>query len=158
MRTIPRVKRALAGLAAVLTLAGCGGDNAGGGLPAEEPGAAMTRLIRYELAGKLEHSYAMLVTEQRKIVDRKLYVSCPPGPPLADVHIAVLGVRDELFHVPALGRTQTKAVTWRMFIGDAQGEPIAEASVGHLIAQDGQWRWTLSPRSFDQLRNRNCPH
>lgn len=153
-----RVKRALAGVAIVVTLAGCGGADRPAGQPAEDPREAMTRVIRYELIGNLEGSYAMLVREQRRIVDRALYVRCPPGPPLEDVHIAVLGVKDELFHVPALGRTPTKAVRWRLFIGDANGEPISESSVGHLIAQDGEWRWTLSARSFLQLKNRSCPY
>jgi hypothetical protein len=147
------VKR-LALLAVLLATAGCGGS----GGPAEEPGLAMQRLIKYELAGQLERSYAMLVREQRQIVSQALYVRCPPGPPIAGVTVLVLGVKDETIDVPALGRTKTKAVRWRMTLPDAQGDPITQSSTGHLIAQEGEWRWTLSASSFASFKQRVCPY
>ena len=139
---------------ALVAAAGCGGR----GNPAEEPGRAMQRLIEYELAGQLERSYAMLVREQREVVSQALYVRCPPGPPIAGVTVLVLDVKDETIDVPALGRTKTKAVHWRMTLSDAQGDPITQSSIGHLIAQEGHWRWTLSPASFASFKQRVCPY
>jgi hypothetical protein len=147
------VKRLAILAGALLVTAGCGGRG-----PAEEPGRAMQRLIEYELAGQLERSYAMLVREQRAVVSQDLYVRCPPGPPIAGVTVLVLGVKDETIDVPALGRTKTKAVRWRMTLPDAQGDPITQSSTGHLIAQEGEWRWTLSPASFASFKQRVCPY
>ena len=150
-----RVKR-IAAFTAILALTGCAGGPSGG--PAEQPGTAMQRLIKYELAGELEQSYAMLVREQREIVSKELYVRCPPGPPIAGVTVLVLGVQDETIDVPALGRTRTKAVRWRMTLPDAQGDPITQSSTGHLIEQEGEWRWTLSKGSFESFKQRTCPY
>jgi hypothetical protein len=152
MRGVKRV----AACAAVLALAGCGGM--GSGSPSEQPGEAMQRLIKYELAGELELSYAMLVREQREIVSKELYVRCPPGPPIAGVTVLVLGVEDETIDVPALGRTRTKAVRWRMTLPDVQGDPIMQSSTGHLIEQEGEWRWTLSRGSFESFKQQTCPY
>jgi hypothetical protein len=79
----------------------------------------------------------MLVREQREIVDRELYVSCPAGLPIQNADVVVLGVRDEAFEVPALGRTPTKAVTWQLTMHPGDGEPIRLSDTGRLIAQDG---------------------
>jgi hypothetical protein len=148
------VKRLAFLAVAVVAAAGCGGR----GGPTEEPGLAMQRLIKYELAGQLERSYAMLVREQRQVVSQELYVRCPPGPPIAGVTVLVLDVKDETIDVPALGRTKTKAVHWRMTLPDAQGDPITQSSTGHLIAQEGHWRWTLSQSSFASFKQRVCPY
>jgi hypothetical protein len=143
-------------LAATLLAAGCGAT--GGAAPSEEPGRAMQRLIKYELAGRLEQSYAMLVRQQRAVVEKNLYVRCPPGPPISGVTVLVLAVSDETIEVPALGPTKTKAVRWRMTLPDAQGNPLSQSDTGHLIAQDGQWRWTLSKSSFESFKQRVCPY
>ena len=153
--------RRLAGaLAAVVLVAGCGGLGSASeadSLPRDDPGQAMITLIQHELAGRLGHSWALLVREQRAIVDRALYVRCPNGRPVADVEIVVLGVKDEDFTVPALGKTRTKAVRWRMTVPQPGMEPVTYDRTGHLIAQDGKWRWTLSPGSFASYRAGNCP-
>jgi hypothetical protein len=142
-------------LAATLLAAGCGAE---GGTPSEEPGRVMQRLIKYELAGRLEQSYAMLVRQQQAVVEKNLYVRCPPGPPISGVTVLVLGVSDETIEVPGLGRTKTKAVRWRMTLPDAQGNPLSQSDTGHLIAQDGHWRWTLSKSSFESFKQRVCPY
>ena len=113
--------RALAALAALATaggiaaLAGCGGNGGGSAakLPDEDPGRVMTAVIRHELEGKRELSYKMLVRAQRAAVPPKFYASCSPGPAMDenDVDVDILGVRDEVYAVPALGRTKTKAVS-----------------------------------------------
>ena len=142
-------------LLAVLVVAGCGGGSQA--LPGEDPGVTLTRLVRFELAGKLERSYAMLVREQRELVDRGLYVSCRPGMPTANAHVSVLGVADETYDVPAVGTTATKAITYRMTFAPKAAEPVSVSDKAHLVAQDGEWRWTLSAKSLARYRNGTCP-
>lgn len=154
MRLAPVLAAAIA-LAALA--AGCGSTAGSGASPAEDPGRAMVRLVQHELAGELGSSYAMLVKEQRKAIDHDLYVHCPPGLPRKDVRVLILGVHDELFEVPALGKVQTKAVTYEMSIPDAKGDRMRVSDTGHLIAQDGHWRWTLSQRSLSALLVGACP-
>jgi hypothetical protein len=125
--------------------------------PQEDPGSVMVRLVRHEFAGRLDRSFAMLVREQRKAVNRDLYLHCLPGVPTTDVKIEILGVHDVLFDVPALGKTKTKAVSFTLSVVGADGNPIRMSDTGHLIAQDGQWRWTLSRRSFSALLAGVCP-
>jgi hypothetical protein len=138
-------------------LAGCGGSPSGNATPSETPGHAMVRLVQHELNGRLASSYAMLIDEQRREVSRDLYVHCPPGPPRNDVRVLVLRVRDQRFDVPGLGQTNTKAVTYEMSIPDANGRRMKISDTGHLIAEDGQWRWTLSQRSLSALLAGACP-
>jgi hypothetical protein len=133
--------------------AGCGG---GDSEPEQHPAEAMARVVRHELAGRREDSFRLLVEEQREAIDRALYLRCSPGAAVRDVRVVVLGVRDETFAVPALGSTETKAVRWQMTLQE-NGEPLTLARTGHLIEQDGEWRWTLSADSFALLENGECP-
>jgi hypothetical protein len=118
----------------------------------------MQRLVKYELAGQLARSYEMLVREQRAVVARKDYLRCRPGPPISGIAVLVLGVDDETIDVPALGQTKTKAVRWRITVPDAAGNDMSQSDTGHLIAQDGKWRWTLSASSFESFKERVCPY
>jgi hypothetical protein len=148
------VKRSLAGLAGVVAVAaGCGGSSAA---PSEDPGQVMKTVIRHELSGQRGLSYRMLVREQRKVVTARFYRSCSPGPSMqeSDVEVGILGVHDEVFAVPALGQTKTKAVSYRIDFHDGT-QPITDK--GHLIAQDGHWRWTLSASSFGSFVKGSCP-
>ena len=152
------MRPALVLLAATLALAGCGASgSSNAAMPDEAPGHAMVRLVQHELQGRLASSYAMLVKEQRKEVDHDLYVRCPPGLPRDDVRVLILGVRDQMFDVPAIGRVATKAVTYEMSIPDAKGDRMRITDTGHLVAQEGQWRWTLSQRSLSALLAGACP-
>jgi hypothetical protein len=117
----------------------------------------MVRLVRHEFAGRLGSSYAMLIREQRDAVDRNLYLRCKPGLPTSAVQVAVLAVKDELFAVPVLGKVETKAVKYEMSVPDASGKRIKIVDKGHLIAQDGKWRWTLSERSLSAFLAGACP-
>jgi hypothetical protein len=147
-----------AALALVVVAAGCGGGGSGSAAaPAEDPSQAFTRLVHQELSGQRESSYRMLVRAQREVVPRSLYVSCSPGSPI-DGEVVVVKVFDEEFAVPQLGRTQTKAVKWRLIVHPPDGgDPITLSRKGHLIAEDGEWRWTLSPKSFASFRAGVCP-
>jgi hypothetical protein len=150
---------ALAVLLAILG-GGCGGGSGStaGATPAEDPSQAFTRLVHQELSGQRESSYRMLVRAQRAVVPRSLYVSCSPGSPIEDADIVVMRVFDEEFSVPELGRTKTKAVSWRMIVRPPDGsDPITLNRKGHLIAEEGEWRWTLSPKSFASFRAGVCP-
>ena len=152
------MKRLLAGLAltvgAVSIAAGCGGS--GSAQPSEDPGQVMKAVIRHELSGRRDASYRMLVSEQRKAVTARLYKSCSPGAAMreSDVEVGISGVHDEVFSVPAIGKTKTKAVTYKIDFHDGT-KPIRDT--GHLIAQDGHWRWTLSASSFDSFSKGSCP-
>lgn len=117
----------------------------------------MARVVQHELAGRRGHSWDLLVREQRDLINRGLYVRCSPGSPIHDAKVVVLGVTDETFTVPALGPTATKAVRWRMIVPVPDDEPLTLSRTGHLIAQDGKWRWTLSAESFAVLESGGCP-
>jgi hypothetical protein len=147
-----------AALGAVM-LAGCGSSPRSSGVaqPKEDPAKAMVRLVQQEFAGRLERSYAMLIREQRDAVAQKLYVKCKPGYPTNQARVLVLGVKDEEFNVPVLGKTQTKAIRYEMSVPDAGGKRIKTVSTGHLIAQDGTWHWTLSERSLSAFLAGGCP-
>jgi hypothetical protein len=152
-----RVKRAAFATIALLAIAasGCG---SGSSTPKENPEQAFSRLVHHELAGRRASSYAMLISEQRDVVPRSLYVSCSPGAPVDDADVVVVKIFDEEFSVPRLGRIQTKAVDWRLVVHPPDGsDPITINRKGHLIAQDGHWRWTLSPKSFASFRAGVCP-
>lgn len=152
------MRPALTLLAAAFVLAGCGASGSSdAATPDEAPGRAMVRLVQHELQGQLASSYAMLVREQRKEVDHDLYVRCSPGLPRKDVRVLILAVRDQMFDVPAIGRVATKAVTYEMSIPDAKGDRMRITDTGHLVAQEGQWRWTLSQRSLSALLAGACP-
>ncbi len=145
---------ALAPLVGAIALAaGCGGGSSA--TPSEDPGTVMKTLIRHELAGERDQSYAMLVSEQRDVVSPQLYRSCSPGQAMdpAKVAVRILGVRDTTFTVPGRGKTAAKAVRYRIDLHD--GNPIEDT--GHLIAEKGHWRWTLSPQSFAAMKQGNCP-
>ena len=66
--------RLLAGLApaaaAVAVLAGCGGSSEAA--PKEDPGQVMKSVVKHELSGDRDLSYAMLVREQRDAVPAAL--------------------------------------------------------------------------------------
>ena len=149
-----RPMRRLLPILVLLALAGCGGNSSSG--PSEDPGAAMTRIIRLELSGQRDLSYQLLIREERRLVDRRLYRACAPGPKVHDATIEVRGVRDETAVVPVIGRTKTKAVSWRLTVKEA-GSPVTVSNVGHLIAQDGHWHWTLTAESLKLLRAGLCP-
>jgi hypothetical protein len=140
-----------------LLAAACGSSSSGNATPSEDPSRAMVRLVRLELTGQLAGSYSMLVREQREAISHDLYVHCPPGMPRSDVRVLVLGTHDELFDVPALGKVKTKAVRYEMSIPDASGHRMTITDTGHLIAQDGHWRWTLSQSSLSALLAGACP-
>lgn len=152
------MKRLLGALAATVVVSGCGASTASDEpLPGQDPGQAMVTLIEHELAGRLAHSWALLVREQRAVVDRALYIRCPNGLPIDDARVDVLGISDEDFTVPALGKTRTKAVRWRMTVPQPGRSPVTYDRIGHLIAQDGKWRWTLSASTFASYRAGVCP-
>jgi hypothetical protein len=142
--------------AAVAVLSGCGGSSGSTASPKEDPAQVMKAVVSHELAGEQAFTYSMLVREQRKVVSSTLYKSCSPGAKMqaSDVSVAVLGVHDESFTVPALGQTKTKAVKYKIDFHDGT-DPIV--STGHLIAEEGHWRWTLSPSSFDSFSSGSCP-
>ncbi len=140
--------------AAVAVTAGCGGSSTAA--PKEDPAQVMRAVISHELYGQQAYTYNLLVREQRKIVSARLYKSCVPGPKAqpSDFTVAILGVHDESIKVPALGKTKTKAVDYRIDLHDGT-DPIV--STGHLIAEDGHWRWTLSSASFHSFSSGACP-
>jgi len=139
-------------VATVAVVAGCGGGSAAS--PKEDPAQVMKAVVSHELSGEQAFTYKLLVREQRKVVSASLYKSCSPGPKMNGVSVAVLGVRDESYQVPGLGQAKTKAVKYKIDFHDG-GDPIV--STGHLIAQEGHWRWTLSPASFDSFSSGSCP-
>lgn len=152
MRT--RVAATGAVAATIALAAGCGGSSSAA--PKEAPGQVMRAVIAHELYGQQAFTYKLLVREQRRVVGAKLYASCSPGPKAqpSNFTLDILGVRDESFSVPAIGRTKTKAVDYRIDLHDG-ADPIV--STGHLVAEDGHWRWTLSSKSFNSFSSGVCP-
>src|SRR2546422_230937 len=99
----------------------------------------------------------MPVQQQRAANNPRLYVHLLPRPSTTPRKVEIVGVKDEVFDVPALGTVPTKAVRFEMSGVGADGKRIMVPDTGHLIAQDGQWRWTLSRRSFSALLAGACP-
>jgi hypothetical protein len=135
--------------------AGCGGGSSEA-TPSEDPSQAFTRLVHQELTGQRESSYRMLIRAQRAVVPRSLYVNCSPGSPV-DGQVVVTKVSDEEFAVPQLGPTLTKAVSWKLIVHPPGGDAFTLNRKGHLIAEDGEWRWTLSRKSLASFRAGVCP-
>ena len=156
------MKRTLVASAVVAAAAGvasgCGGSSAAQA-PAEDPGQVMKAVIRHELSGERGLSYGMLVTEQRKLVPVRTYRSCSPGPSMkaSAVDVGILGIHDQVVAVPAIGKTKTKAVSYRLVVRAGGGDPTKLEDTGHLIAQEGHWHWTLSASSYDSFVNGSCP-
>jgi hypothetical protein len=153
---VTRALAALALIAAFVALAaGCGGSSAAP-TPSEDPGQVMKAVVKDELSGQRALSYELLVREQRKVVTAGLYKSCSPGASVrvSGVDVGIVGVRDVVFAVPGLGKTKTKAVSYRIDFHNGT-QPITDT--GHLIAQEGHWRWTLSAASFDSFSKGTCP-
>ncbi len=145
-------------LALVAASCGSGSSSDGAVAPDGDPGQVFTRLVRYELSGRRDNSYEMLVSAQRDLVPRSLYVSCSPGAPIDDADVVVVKVFDEDFVVPKLGRTRTKAINWRLVVRPPDGgDPITLNRKGHLIAEDGEWHWTLTEKSLASFRAGLCP-
>ena len=44
-----------------------------------------------------------------------------------------------------------------MSIPDAKGDRMRITDTGHLVAQGGEWRWTLSQRSLSAFLAGACP-
>src|SRR5262249_11819459 len=130
------MRRALVLFAAAFMLAGSGATSSSdASSPPESPGRAMGRLAQHVRRRQRANSYARLVKEKRKAVGHGLFVRCAPGRPREDVRVLILGVRDEMFDVPAIGRVPTKAVTYEMSIPGAKGDRMRTTDTGHLVAQ-----------------------
>jgi hypothetical protein len=157
-RTMSRVKWMLALLAVAVAAATAGcGSSSGAREPREDPGAVMRQVIQLELTGKLDRSWQMLIREQRRIVDRRLYRQCVLGPPVEKADVVILGVADQMFDVAALGRTKTKAVRWKLTTHEVGLGKVTVSHTGHLVQEDGRWHWTLSAASLQHLRAGSCP-
>jgi hypothetical protein len=72
----------------------------------------------------------------------------------SDVSVWITSVHDEEVAVPLLGKRNTKAVGHKIDFHDGTESIV---STGHLIAEQGHWRWTLSGASFESLSGGICP-
>jgi hypothetical protein len=138
-----------------LAPAGCGGGRVA--VPSQRPEAAMKKLLELEFAGMHVRAWGLLVREQREAISRGLFLACQ-GPGLAHVEIEVLDARDEVFDVPGLGKAKTKVLRWKATVSPPGSKAFTLQRTGHLIAQDGVWRWTLSPATFRAYSRGSCTY
>ena len=69
----------------------------------------------------------------------------------------MLRTREEDWQVPGDdGTRDSTAVTYRITVS-LGGDPERITGTGHLLAEDGAWRWILNDRDFKAYRAGRCP-
>ena len=94
------------------------------------------------------------------MVTRQRYVACernaPEFPGQFD-GVEVLRTREEDWQVPGGdGARESTAVTYRITVS-LGGDPERISGTGHLLAEDGAWRWILNDRDFKAYQAGRCP-
>jgi hypothetical protein len=93
---------------------------------------------------------------QRAVGNRSTYVRCELATPIPGrVHsIRVLGRRPEKTVIPALGSTDTEAVTLRIVF---EQTGVTVDHVVHVVRSDGGWRWVLPRARYETYAAHRCP-
>lgn len=150
-----RVLAVLAASAAVAA-AGCGGSNTPEQQPVEFLEALFGQLYRGEHAAAWESLYGA----HQHVVTRRRYVTCErnaPDFPGQFEGVEVLRTREEDWQVPGDdGKRESTAVTYRITVS-LGGDPERITGTGHLLAEDGAWRWILNDRDFKAYQAGRCP-
>ena len=141
----------VAALAAVVVVAGCGGNHD----PARTPaGLAQVRFLEQLYHGNLTGAYATLHPAYQRIVTRKRFVACTRKTALGGLDsIDVLTVYDDPVDIPGEGRVPAKAV--RVRLTSSNGE--ATTFVNHEVEVGSEWRWVLNAAGAHAYKAGRCP-
>jgi hypothetical protein len=141
----------VAAVAAVVLVAGCGGEDDPGRTPA---GLAQVRFLDDLYNGKLESVYATLHPAYQRIVPRSRFVACTRAAALGGLDsIYVLDVYDDPVQVPGAGRVPAKAVRIRLTSSSGGSTTF----VNHEVKVGDRWRWVLNAAGASAYRAGRCP-
>jgi hypothetical protein len=146
------VARALTIIAAVLVLAGCGGEID----PARTPaGAAQVRLLENIYKGRFATAYDELHPAYQRIVPKARFVACSRELGLGGLDsIEILDVYDQSVRIPGAGKVNAKAV--RVRLTSSSGDSL-EPFVNHEVKVGSSWRWVLDEDDARAYEAGRCP-
>ena len=141
----------VAAVAAVVLVAGCGGEDDPGRTPA---GLAQLRFLDDLYNGRLDSAYETLHTAYQRFVPRARFVTCTRKAALGRVDsIEVLDVYDSPVEIPGSGRVGAKAVRVRLTSPDGGSATF----VNHEVEVGSGWRWVLNAAGARAYRAGRCP-
>ena len=150
-----RILAVLAASAAV-AVSGCSGSTT----PDQQPVEFLEALFGQLYRGEHGAAWESLSREHQSVVTRQRYVACErnaPDFPGQFEGVEVLRTREEDWHVPGDdGERESTAVTYRITVS-LGGDPERITGTGHLLAEDGSWRWILNDRDFKAYQAGRCP-
>lgn len=151
MRAVKRI--ALAGLLAVLVLAGCGGDPDPGLTGA---GQAQLQLLEDLYTGRFDDAYDDLHPEHQKLVSLAHFERCGKASIAVGQldTLEILDVRDATIRVPVIGEQKAKAVVIGLTLRSGL---ISEPFTNHSIKLDDRWVWVLNEKAVRAYRQARCP-
>jgi len=147
---VPRA--ALLALAAIVLLAGCGGEID----PARTPaGSAQVRLLENLYNGRYAQAYSDLHPAYQRIVSKGRFVSCTRQLGLGGLDsVEVLDVYDDSVRISGAGEVKAKAVRVRLIpTTGAAPEPL----VNHEVKVGSGWRWVLNEDWARAYAANRCP-
>jgi hypothetical protein len=141
----------VAAVAAVVLVAGCGGEDDPGHAPA---GRAQVRFLDELYNGSPDGVYATLHPAYQRIVPRSRFVACTRAAALGELDsINVLDVYDDPVQLPGAGRVPAKAV--RVRLTSSSGE--STTFVNHEVEVGDRWRWVLNGAAAKAYQAGSCP-
>jgi hypothetical protein len=141
----------VAAVAAVVLVAGCGGEDDPGHTPA---GRAQVRFLDELYNGSPGSVYATLHPAYQRIVPRSRFVACTRAAALGELDsIDVLDVYDDPVQLPGAGRVPAKAV--RVRLTSSSGE--STTFVNHEVEVGDRWRWVLNGAAAKAYQAGHCP-
>ena len=149
-----RILAALA-VSAAVAVSGCGVDP-----PEQQPVEFLEALFGQLYRGEHAAAWDTLYGAHQDVVTRQRYAACErnaPAFPGRFEGVEVLRTSEEDWHVPGdAEERESTAVRYRITVSLA-GEPERITGTGHLLAEDGAWRWILNDRDFKAYQAGRCP-
>jgi hypothetical protein len=141
----------VAAVAAVVLVAGCGGEVDPGRTPA---GLAQVRFLDDLYNGNLDGAYATLHPAYQRIVPRSRFVACTRAAALGGLDsIEILEVYNDPVDIPGSGEVPAKAVRVRLTSSDGEATTFAN----HEVKVGPRWRWVLNGTAANAYRADRCP-
>jgi hypothetical protein len=159
----------------VLALVGCGGGDGGEQAsptatrttPEQDAGDFMKELYERQLRGQYGRVWESLHPSHKAVVSREEFDACTRQNDGGGTRVTVSVVETYDEPVRALGSTHEEgeseikdstAVTLRFnYSNPLTGKPAEEHATVHAVAIGGEWRWILSPESFNAYVKGECP-
>ena len=141
----------VASVAAVVLVAGCGGEDDPGRTPA---GLAQVRFLDDLYNGHLDSAYETLHPAYQRFVPRARFVTCARKAALGGLDsIEILDVSDSPVEIPGSGRVPAKAVRVRLTSSGGGSTTF----VNHEVKVGSRWRWVLNAAAARAYRADRCP-